>query len=485
MSLLLISFSTSLRATEYVVNDVKHFKEALLKLHAGDVIVWENGNYTDIKIDFTPADSGTLLKPIYLKAQEAGKVVFSGSSNIRIGGTYLVVDGFTFTGSCTFQDEEHVIDFSSSNGLWSAHCRLTNCAIINYSLTEESGITNYYVNLVGAYNEVDHCYFSGKTNKGPTLVVEYKMGKGYVPGSDKAPSSYHHIHHNYFGYRTFSSNGGEQMRIGTSTSSFTHGFNVIEFNYIEDERIEAEIISNKSWDNIYRYNTFMANDGGMVIRHGQRCFVYGNYINGRSGRNQSAGLRIINSDNTVFNNYLEDLEGGEKSLRSPISIMSGLEGSALNEYYPADNAIIAYNTVVNSVGPVVCVGAGNASKGKPFIAPQNVRVVGNTIITTTGKRTDPVVIENKLSTYTFRDNLYTNGSTMEDGFKKINMDQVKKNGPIYFVDHITDKHIIDMINERLAIHHIKLKESEILRFDPGWIMSKKDVGVSWKMDLYK
>ena len=466
------------------MNDVKQFNETLSKLIAGDVIIWAKGEYTDIKIDFSPASAGTSSKPIYLKAQVAGKVLFSGSSSIRIGGTYLVVEGFTFTGSCTFQKEEHVIDFTTSAGIWSNHCRLTNCAIINYSLTEESGKTNYYVNLVGADNEVDHCYFSGKTNKGPTLVVEYRMGKEYVPGSDVAPPSNHHIHHNYFGYRTFSSNGGEQMRIGTSTSSFTHGFNVIEYNYIEDERIEAEIISNKSWDNIYRYNTFIANDGGMVIRHGQRCFVYGNYINGRTGRNQSAGLRIINPGNTVFNNYLQDLEGGEKSLRSPISIMSGLVGSALNEYYPADNSIIAYNTVVTSVGPAICVGAGNASKGKPFIAPQNVKVVGNTIIMTTGKTEDPVVIENKNSTYTFSDNVYTNGLTNESGFQKINREKIREKDHFYFAEHVIDRELIDSINQRLSLHHIKLKDSEIVRFDPGWILSKKEVGVSWMKELH-
>ena len=56
----------------------------------------------------------------------------------------------------------------------------------------------------------------------------------------------------------------------------------------------------------------------MVIRHGQKCFVYGHYMNGKSGRNESAGLRAINPNNTFFNNYVENLEGGNKEMKAPI-----------------------------------------------------------------------------------------------------------------------------------------------------------------------
>lgn len=475
--LVVTAFSFELKATQFIVTNIKQLNNTLTKVKAGDVIIWKNGNYTDVKIDFSPIENGSALKPIILKAQTAGKVLLSGMSQILIGGNYLQVEGFLFEGNCTLENNEHVITFKSKNE--AHHSRVTNCAVINYSLTEESGKTNYYINLLGTYNEVDHCYFKGKTNKGPTLVVEYKMDKDYVPGSDVAPSAYHHIHHNYFGYRTFSSNGGEQMRIGTSTSSFTHGFNIIEYNYLEEERLEAEIISNKSWNNIYRFNTFYANDGGMVIRHGQQCFVYGNYINGKSGRNESAGLRIINPNNTFFNNYVENLEGGDKGLKAPITVMSGLEGSALNEYYPADNAIVAYNTVVNSVGPAIKIGAGNASKGKPFIAPKNVWLVGNTIINTIGKNNEPVVVEDAASTYTLKDNSFTNGITTEKGFVLVKQKDVITKDGFSYVIHPADKDVVDTINQRLAVHKIKLTEKEITQFNPKWILAKRDVGVSW------
>jgi poly(beta-D-mannuronate) lyase len=486
--ILIIALAFAFRSTsnEFLVSDVTEFNAALAKVQAGDVIVWKEGKYKDIKINFNPKAKGTAESPIVLKAQTAGKVSFTGSSKIAIGGDYLQVEGFLFEGTCTLETKENVIDFKVKS-MEANHCRLTNCAIKDYSLTESSEKENYFVNMVGTYNEVDHCYFSGKTNKGPTLIVEYKQGKDYVAGSDVAPSTYHKIHHNYFGYRTFSSNGGEQIRVGTSTTSFSHGFNIVEYNFFEDERLEAEIISNKSCDNIYRFNTFYNNDGALVIRHGQRCFVYGNYINGRTGRSQSGGLRIINPNNTLFNNYVEECEGGNSSMKSPITVMAGLEGSALNEYYPADNAIVAYNTVANSVGPAMRIGVGNVSKGKPIVAPKNVLAVGNLIINTMGKNSDPILIADAATTFQFRDNFHTNKGQYEKGFSSIKEKALTTKDGFCYAPLPTasgsaisiDKVVMDSINQRLAVHNIKLSEKDIMQFDPKWKLSKKDVGVSW------
>jgi poly(beta-D-mannuronate) lyase len=426
--------------------------------------------------------NGTSEKRIVLKAQTVGKVSFSGSSQLFISGNYLVVEGLLFEGKCTLETNENVINFKSKDkkaNNEANYCRLTNCAIINYSSTEESDKKNYYVNLIGTYNEVDNCTFEGKLNAGPTLVIEYKQDKDYVPGSDVAPSSFHHVHHNYFGYRTYSSNGGEQIRVGTSTTSFSHGINVVEYNYFEEERIEAEIISNKSWDNIYRFNTFIGNDGAMVIRHGQNCFVYGNYFNGKSGRNRSGGIRIINPNNTVFNNYLENIEGGKGNSKFPISIMDGLEGSPLNGYYPADNAIVAYNVVVNSYGPIIKLGVVNKDVKTPKVAPKNVVIVGNSIINSIGDNDSPFEITDIKTTFESRDNIYTNGNTNDLGFSLVKVNQLQFQNGMYSVKTKIDNKVFEEINKRLSIHGIKLSEKEITDYNPNWILKKNDVGVSW------
>jgi poly(beta-D-mannuronate) lyase len=475
-------FTFQINATDYVVGSKTEFESILSKVNPGDIIIWKEGNYSDIKIDFSPLNNGTSEHPICLKAQTAGKVSFSGNSQLFIGGDYLVVEGLLFEGNCTLETNQNVIDFKSKVkkiNNEANHCRITNCAIINYSLTEESDKKNYYVNLIGTYNEVDNCTFEGKLNAGPTLVIEYKQENGYVPGSDVAPSSFHHIHHNYFGYRTFSSNRGEQIRVGTSTTSFTHGFNLVEYNYLEDERIEAEIISNKSWNNIYRFNTFIGNDGAMVLRHGQKCFVYGNYINGKSGRYRSGGIRVINPNNTVFNNYIENIEGGKGKSKVPISIMDGLENSPLNGYYPADNALVVCNVVANSYGPAIKIGAVNKDLKQPMIAPKDIILVGNTIINSIGDNDAPFELTDLNATFESSANFFTNGKTTQSGFTLVKLKQFPLENGFYEVKSKVDPLVLEEINNRLSIHRMKLSDVEITDFNPNWILKKKEVGVSW------
>ncbi|MFC4262053.1 polysaccharide lyase 6 family protein [Ferruginibacter yonginensis] len=467
-------------AHHIVVDNTVDFNNMLQTVKAGDTIIWKDGIYNDLKINFKPTQNGTAQAYIVLKAQTAGKVIFKGSSQLFVAGSYLQAEGFLFEGVNTLDNGDNVIEFGSQfkDNDNTHHCRVTNCAVVNYT-PKDAEVLQYSILLKGSYNEVDHCYFLGKSNKGPTLVVAYKKSKDYVDGSDAAPSTHHHIHHNYFGFRTYTENGGECMRIGDSKTSFTKGYNVIENNFFEDEKIEAEVISNKSFCNIYRFNSFVNNDGALVLRHGQQCVVYGNYFNSPASKNTSGGIRIINPYQTVFNNYIENVAGGSSVMKSPICIMAGLKGSALNEYYPADSAIVAYNTVYNAVGPAITLGVGNAAKGKPFEAPQHVWVEGNSVMNTKGK--NPVVfqIENTESTYLAQQNYYYNSISVDKGFQKITQSDVVSTNITSNKNININKTLVNVINSRLAKYNIFLNDTDITHFNPAWIVTKKDVGVSW------
>jgi poly(beta-D-mannuronate) lyase len=164
------------KANSFFVSSNQELQKILNKVKAGDSVIWKNGVYQNERILFYPGRNGTEKNPITLCAESLGKVVFYGNSQLFLSGDYLKVEGFKFEGDCTLADGEPVISFSpESINKYELpnHCRVTNCAIINYSVTEESGKNNNYVSMGGAYNELDHCSFSGKTNKGPTVVVNY------------------------------------------------------------------------------------------------------------------------------------------------------------------------------------------------------------------------------------------------------------------------------------------------------------------------
>jgi len=217
----------------------------------------------------------------------------------------------------------------------------------------------------------------------------------------------------------------------------------------------------------------------MVLRHGEKCFVYGNYFDGASSRNRSGGIRIINANQTVFNNYIVNAEGSEKEVsKAGMVIMTGLVGSPLNGYYAADNAIVAYNTTVNCMSPVFKIGYGNKSKEKPFTVPQNLTIVNNLIVNAKGS--SDVSIEIEPVTYaSCMDNFFTNGRSQVKGFSRISKDKVKQTGEYFYAALPVNKTICDAINQRLAIHNIKLSEQDITMFNPAWKLNKTDVGVSW------
>lgn len=421
------------KGTAVVVGTVAQFNQQMTTLQAGDTIKLQNGVWTDAVLTFAPTATGTAAKPIVLTTQKPGNVVLTGASQLFIGGTYLVVDGLRFEGPSTLADGKDVIQFrktTSGTDHNTNHCVLTNCLIQNYNPADP--LTDYkWVTLYGTYNEIRNCFFKGKTNSGSTMVVLYNK-TGLSPG-DSSPSTYHRIHHNQFDYRTMpGSNDGESIRVGDSNSSFSPGFNIVEYNLFQNNEREVEVVTNKSCDNIYRYNTFIGNDGHMCLRHGNRCRVEGNYFYGKTGRGLSGGIRVIGEDHVVVNNYMEELEGGTNSnLRAPIVVMDGQVGTALNGYYQVKNALIAFNTIVNCNGPGIWVGA---KRSTPYAPPLNLTLANNLVYSVKGAsspNTLAVYEEDAPIGKTYLTNFYVGSTTTMGGFAQTTTDALTGTAALY------------------------------------------------------
>lgn len=369
-----------LSAEEYKVSNAGEIKSVLKKIQPGDKVIMANGEWNNVSIIFD-AD-GTKEKPITLCAETHGKVILNGNSTLKIAGDYLIVDGLNFQGG--FIEKGAVIEFRNGTKKESNHSRLTNTVIENYNHPDKT-VDYKWVSLYGSHNRVDHCYFRNKAYQGCLLVVWL---------SDKP--NYHLIDSNYFAYRPdLGNNGGEIIRVGTSDWSMYPSYTVVEKNYFEQCNGEREIISNKSFYNTYRYNTFVECQGALTLRHGNNCEVYGNYFFGNNVKG-TGGVRIIGEGHKVYNNYFQDLEGEDAF--SALSIMNGVPNSPLNRYYQVKNAVVAFNTFVNnrhnmeigigkneelSLPPINCTIANNivySTKGKlvKYVdEPQNFKWEGN------------------------------------------------------------------------------------------------------------
>ncbi len=347
----------------------------------GDTLTMAAGTWTNVRLVFE--GNGTAGRPITLRTPGYGSVTITGASNLRIGGTYLVVDGLLFTSG--YSPADAVIEFrNASKSLESSHCRLTNTGITDFNPAVKT--TDYkWISLYGSHNRVDHCYLRGKNHQGTTLVVWLS-----------AAPNYHLIDHNHFAYRPpLGVNGGETIRVGTSDWSMYDSYTIVEENFFEECNGEAEIISSKSCENVYRRNTFRNCEGTLTLRHGNRCRVEGNFFFG-NGKSSTGGIRVIGEDHLVVNNYVAGLKGTD--IRSAIALMNGIPDSPLNGYYQVKRATIAFNTLVgntasidvgtgkssaNSLPPLDCVFANNivTSSTGPLVrftdTPVNLRWEGN------------------------------------------------------------------------------------------------------------
>jgi len=325
----------------------------------GDTYVMDAGTYPDAQISFEATGSEFAL--ITLKAEIPGEVIFTGDSHLRIGGEWLVVEGFLFTDGWN-ESLDQVITFRTSS-MRAVNCRVTECAIIDFS-PPDSSIDTDWVGMYGNHNRFDHNYVAGHSNKGVTLVVWRNPGV----------EDNHRIDSNHFAYRASGGgeNGWETIRIGTSGDSQSASKTIVEYNLFEECDGEIEIISNKSNENIYRYNTFLRCQGTLALRHGNECIVEGNVFLGE-GVSNTGGIRVIGENHTIINNYIEGTDGRAEAA---ISIYAGVENSPLNEYFAAHGAFVGNNTIVDVSGTHIKVGAGYPSSNRTVL-PEDVIVTNN------------------------------------------------------------------------------------------------------------
>lgn len=336
-----LTFTSSLMAAEQRVSSAADITRASAEAKPGDALVMRDGDWKDQTIVFDA--KGTAEKPITLRPQTAGKVVLTGNSSVTIAGEHLVVSGL-FLRDCTATGDG--VKLAGENN------RLTESAVVG-------GNYKFFVHLFGTSNRFDHCYLAEKTNDDPTLQIE-------VHGKP----NYHIVDYNHFGHRPpLGRNGGETMRVGYSHQSMTNSRTLVENNLFDRCDGELEIISSKSCENTYRYNTFLDCAGMLTLRHGNRCVVEGNFFFGHHTKG-SGGIRVIGEDHVIINNYIDGVEKGG------FWITSGISNSELKGYFQARNCVIAFNTFVNSRGPAIELDAGFGSSRRT-LRPEDITIANN------------------------------------------------------------------------------------------------------------
>ena len=338
------------QAENHVVHNQDEYAAAARHVDAGDVIVLANGEWRDFDLVIT--GEGREGAPITVTSQDAGQVILTGQSSLRLGGQYIVVSGLVFRDGYSPRGE--VIAFRRSKDDVAHHSRVTEVVIDNFSKPDRYE-SDYWVGIYGSNNRFDHNNLVGKTNKGVTLAVRLDQEEGRDNG--------HVIDYNYFGPRpVLGSNGGETLRIGTSRYSMYRSGTLVENNIFDRTDGEVEIISSKSGGNIFRGNVFLRSRGTLTLRHGDNAIVERNVFLG-GGKDYTGGIRVINRGQTVRDNYMEGLRG--EAFSSALAIMNGVPNSPVNRYVEVAGATIEGNTILDSRRVGFSVGADDERSAAP------------------------------------------------------------------------------------------------------------------------
>lgn len=404
------------KARVMLVRSQDQYRQVAANLKPGDVIVLANGEWRDFEIELS--GRGTTEKPIALMAQEAGKVIITGRSNLKIGGAHMLVSGLVFRDGYTPTGE--VIAFRRTKEDVASDSRVTQVVIDRFNQPDRNR-SDYWVALDGKRNRFDHNTLIGKTSAGVTLAVRLDLPVSLENG--------HRIDANYFGPRpVLGSNGGETIRIGTSRESMKDSGTVVEGNVFDRTNGEIEIISIKSGANIVRGNLFLEAQGAVTLRHGDRNIIERNVFLG-NGKPNTGGIRVINRDQVVRGNYMEGLRG--TGFAGALTVMNGVPNSPVNRYVQVSNALIANNTVVDSARMTLAAGADEERSAPPISS----RMVRNLIVF--GTVSKPIEVQDDISGIKLEGNVISTALPVA-GFADTAQGDIKleraKNGLLYPVD---------------------------------------------------
>lgn len=396
LAFILFSCTPQEQANTLKVQDENELKQAIKEAQPGDEIVLVNGTWENISIELT--GSGSKENPIVLRAETPGEVFIEGQSSLKFGGDFWVVRDIHFRNGYT--PNNAVVEFRLNKTV-ANNCVFTNCVIENFNQPQRD-TQDHWVEFWGRNNELSNCNIIGKSNSGPTVRVQLK--------GNESIKNYHRIINNHFGPRPRKGGPhGETLQIGDSGTSMTPSNTLVGNNLFDRCNGEVEVISSKSNFNEYRNNVFFKCEGSLVMRHGNYCWIDGNYFIGDENSDNIGGIRIVNTGHWVVNNYFYNLKGN--NFRAPLAIMNGIPKSPLNRYNQVTDVVVAYNTWVKCKSPWHFGVGANLSQAE-VLPPSEIRsaravrtVVANNIVYNAENESIPIVAYDKIDGVDFKSNV--------------------------------------------------------------------------------
>jgi poly(beta-D-mannuronate) lyase len=287
---------------------------ALAGAQAGDCLDLAAGEYAfDVQGKHGRADA-----PIVIR----GKATVSRQGLTVASSSYVVLEGLDYSAGTSLR----FVDCD--------HCRLTRSRLHPAAV---EGLEWVVVDGRSDGVRIDHNDFGPYDVMGN--MIQLLGASGQIVQNTR-------IDHNLFHDRQYRrGNGWETIRAGLSGFGLSSAHTTIEYNLFRACAGDPEIVSVKSSDNVVRFNTFRGSKGQLVLRHGNRDEVYGNWLIGL-GLPGTGGIRVLGKDHRIFDNSVVDVAGPPLILQGAVS--DAEENGRLQ--YQVHRAQVVHNTFVGEVG---------------------------------------------------------------------------------------------------------------------------------------
>lgn len=364
--------SSHVFAADYTVSNNTELLNTVGLLQPGDNLILADGTYSDLSL--TISNSGTASERIIIKPQNPGTVIFSGQQNILINGDYITFRDIAFLNGGVGPARVRLIEIDGS------HIRITGLRIEDFNqgnLSTDTATWIYGRNGTTAspnqYNRIDHNYFKGKTSGGNIVH--------FAPQDNQ----FDQIDHNYFSRPVLGENGGSSVRIGST--GLADSYSTIEYNLFERADGEAEIVSVKSGNTTFQYNTVVNSQGEISLRRGHDNTVQNNFfLQTDSSLSYANGVAVRGNNAIVKDNYFDGLTpNSAKPDNAAIAIYAGniedVPDDTVFKHEVAKNANVSGNTVANTNGLSISLTTdylqGNPPKN---LLPSFINLQSNTVV---------------------------------------------------------------------------------------------------------
>ena len=318
--------------------------------------------------------------PVLIRAASIGGTTLTNATIDNSNN--IIVQGFVFGPN----DESTYLKIVNSTNIQVLRNTFDHTDVMNSQTAIVTTQASEYISI--GYNE-----FRGKnqmfTSEG------YKLTGSYIKTQfdDPLMTKHLHVYRNHFkdiypyvpdGTTPTGDSDREVMAMGIADSQDVVTNNVVEYNLFENCDGENEIITVKTSNNKFRYNTFKNSMGSLSFRLGSDNEAYGNYFYGEGAsanwdddNYQTGGIRVYGFGHLIYDNYMEGLTG--ISWRHPILIDSGdtSDSTGADSHETPSNLSVYDNTIVDSVGGGIHIGSDNYGNMPYNISVDNNLVVGS------------------------------------------------------------------------------------------------------------